>query len=475
MQYEAVIGIEVHTHLKTRSKLFCSCSTDFDAAPNHNTCPVCLGFPGSLPVLNRQAIDYVIRTALALNCEIPDISRFARKNYYYPDLPKAYQISQYELPLGMNGWIEIRMGERRKKIRINRVHLEEDAGRLVHDQTGTSCVDYNRTSIPLMEIVTEADISNAEEATAYLTQLHSILQYIGASEGSMEKGQMRCEPNISVRPAGQEQFGTKTELKNINSFKAVYRGVEYEIDRQIKVLDDGGRIVQETRRWDDASQTTISMRSKEKAHDYRYFPDPDLVPVSIDDECRHRIAGEIPELPMQRLDRFIAEYGLPEYDAGVLTSAKPLADYYEEVVKLFGDAKKVSNWIMVEMMGLLNDRNMPIGDCKVTAESLADLLKAISNDVISNLAAKEVFKEMFETGKCPDTIIREKNLAQVSDTSALESLVVEVLSANPGPVSDYRAGKVQAIGFLTGQVMKSSGGKANPKMVRSIIEKKLAE
>jgi aspartyl-tRNA(Asn)/glutamyl-tRNA(Gln) amidotransferase subunit B len=474
MDFEAVIGLEVHAQLNTNSKLFCSCSTEFAAEPNHHVCPVCLGFPGVLPVMNRKAIEYVIKTCLALHCETPPMSRFARKNYYYPDLPKAYQISQYELPIGVNGYLDVQVAGKWKKIRIHRIHLEEDAGKLVHEEGGTgSCVDYNRTGIPLMEIVTEADIKSSAEAVAYLTKLHSILQYLGVCEGNMEKGEMRCEPNISVMPVGSKEWGTKAELKNLNSFRAVLRGIDFEISRQIEAIENGERIVQETRRWDDATQTTQSMRSKEHAHDYRYFPDPDLVPVEITDALRERLRAEIPELPYERMKRFSEEFGIPEYDADVLTAARPLADYYEKAVSLFGDAKQVSNWIMTELLGILNERGLTINDCPVTPENFAGLLDLIRKGTINARTGKDVFKEMFDTGKSAETIISDKDLVQVSDESELAAVVNKVIAENPGPAEDYRNGKEKAIGFLVGQVMRQTQGKANPAVVNRLLKEKL--
>lgn len=475
MKYEPVIGIEVHAQLKTETKLFCGCSTQFDAEPNHNCCPVCLGLPGTLPVLNHKAVAYVIRTALALNCEIPQQCRFARKNYYYPDLPKAYQISQYELPIGENGFLMVKVGENEKKVRINRVHLEEDAGKLIHNPSGTSSVDYNRTGTPLMEIVTEADISSGEEAAAYVSTLRTLLQYIGVCEASMEKGQMRCEPNISVRPAGQKEFGTKTELKNLNSFRAVERGVIYEIQRQVDVIEDGGRIIQETRRWDDTTQSTHTMRVKEGASDYRYFPDPDLVPVEITSDWRAEIKKEIPELPPERRRRFISQYGLSGYDAEVLTASRELADYFESAAAAHGDSKKAANWIMNELLGLLNEGNLHIADCPVSPGNLAVLLGLIADDTISGPIAKDVFRVMFDTGRDATAIIKEKNLVQVSGEDELTPIIEQVISENPGPAQDYRDGKKKAIGFLVGQVMKLTKGKANPKIVNKMLAAKLEE
>ncbi len=474
MDFEAVIGLEVHAQLNTNSKLFCSCGTGFAAEPNHHVCPVCLGFPGVLPVINKKAIEYVIKTCLALHCEVPALSRFARKNYYYPDLPKAYQISQYELPLGVNGYLEIQVGGKWKKIRIHRIHLEEDAGKLVHEEGGDGTfVDYNRGGIPLMEIVSEADVKSSEEAVAYLTRLHTILQYIGVCEGNMEKGEMRCEPNVSVMPVGSTEWGTKTEIKNLNSFKAVHRGIDFEISRQIDLIENDGKVVQETRRWDDATQTTQSMRSKEKAHDYRYFPDPDLVPVEITGEMVDSLKSELPELPTDRMGRFIEQYGLPEYDADVLTATKPLADYYESVVAAIPDAKLVSNWIMTELLGSLNERGISIKECPIAPEKFGQLLDLLKSDTINARSAKEVFKEMFETGKSPSDIIKEKDLVQVSDEGELLSIIEKVIADNPGPVQDLKNGKEKAFGFLVGQVMRLSKGKANPGVVNKLLKEKL--
>ncbi|HOX28348.1 MAG TPA: Asp-tRNA(Asn)/Glu-tRNA(Gln) amidotransferase subunit GatB [bacterium] len=474
MEYQAVIGLEVHAQLNTKSKLFCSCSTEFAADPNHHVCPVCLGFPGVLPVLNKKAIDFVIQTCLAFNCETPSMSRFARKNYYYPDLPKAYQISQYELPLGVNGKLDINVGGKKKTIRIHRIHLEEDAGKLVHLDGGGSCVDYNRTGIPLMEIVSEADIASSDEAVAYLTALRSVLQYLGVCEANMEKGEMRCEPNISVMPVGSKTWGTKTELKNLNSFRAVQRGIDFEIERQIDLIEDGGRVIQETRRWDDTTQTTQSMRTKEHAHDYRYFPDPDLVPVEIDPEWITRLSESIPELPVARASRLVSQFGLPEYDARVLTDTKPLADYFENVASLISEPKLASNWIMTELLGRLNEQNTPLSDCKITPAAFAALLNLISSGKISARTGKDVFKEMFASGADPEKIVSEKNLIQVSDESEIAAVVARVIAENPGPVADLKAGKEKAIGFLVGKVMAATKGKANPGIVNKLLKDQLS-
>jgi aspartyl-tRNA(Asn)/glutamyl-tRNA(Gln) amidotransferase subunit B len=473
MQYEPVIGIEVHAQLDTESKMFCACGTSFAAEPNSNTCPVCLGLPGSLPVANKKAIEFVIRTALALNCEVPRASRFARKNYYYPDLPKAYQISQYELPIGLNGYLDVPVNGEVKRVRINRVHLEEDTGKLIHDPSGRSLIDYNRVGTPLMEIVTEADIHDSDTAAAYLMRLRAILQYIGVSRANMEKGQMRCEPNISIRPVGQTEFGTKTELKNLNSFKTVQKGIAYEVRRQQHVIEDGGRVIQETRGWNEAQQLTFSMRVKEKAHDYRYFPDPDLMPLDLTPDWVDAIRQTIPELPDARLKRFMEQYSLPEYDAEVLTAGKAFADYFETVAAGVKSPKTASNWIMTELMGLLNETGADIEDCKVPAENMGELLAALDSGAISGRIAKDVFREMFETGRTAGQIIKEKNLVQVSDERELAAVVDKVIADNPGPAQDVRDGKDKAIGFLVGQAMKLTKGKGNPQMLNRLLRERL--
>ncbi|MEW6202647.1 MAG: Asp-tRNA(Asn)/Glu-tRNA(Gln) amidotransferase subunit GatB [bacterium] len=485
MKYLPTIGMEVHAQLTTSSKLFCGCTTAaFEAKPNGNTCPVCLGLPGVLPVLNRKAVEFVIKTALALNCEIPPHSRFARKNYFYPDLPKAYQISQYELPISKNGFLEITVNGRKKRIGITRVHLEEDTGKLIHPEAITSgsaklggdlsLIDYNRVGIPLMEIVSEADIASSEEAVAYLTKLRTILQYLGVCDGSMEKGSLRCEPNISIHPEGVEEWGTKTELKNLNSFKAVQRGIDFELKRQAEILETGGTVIQETRRWDDATQTTQTMRTKEHAHDYRYFPEPDLVPLEFDPDYVEQIRSTIPELPDAKKNRFTEKLALPEYDADILTSSRPLADYYEAVLTNFHEPKTISNWMLTELLGALNESGKTIEECKITPVQFAQLLHLIKKGAISGRIGKDVFKEMFATGNSPDDIIAAKGLMQVSDAAQLEAVVEKVIQNHPGPAADYRAGKNKALGFLVGQVMKETGGKANPQMVNEIIRRKLS-
>jgi len=473
-KYETVIGLEVHVELKTESKIFCGCSTEFGAPPNTHTCPICLGHPGVLPVLNKQAVEYAMKAAMALNCEIADVSKFDRKNYFYPDSPKAYQISQYDQPIGQNGWIDIEVDGRTKRIGITRLHLEEDAGKLTHIDGGyASLVDFNRVGTPLVEIVSEPEISSPEEARAYLEKLRAIMQYCEVSDVKMEEGSMRCDANISIRPYGQKEFGTRAELKNMNSFRGVQRGLEYEEYRQAEILDEGGTVVQETRRWDEAQGKTFTMRGKEEAHDYRYFPDPDLVKVYIDEEWKNRIRESIPELPDARKARYTAEYGLPSYDAEVITSSKPIADLFEDSLKYTKDAKSVSNWIMGELLGYLNSNNLEFSEVKMTGQGLGEMIGLIEKGTISTKIAKTVFKEMLESGKLPQQIVEEKGLVQISDEGAIKSIVEQVVAANPQSVEDYKAGKQKAIGFLVGQVMKESRGKANPAIVNKLLEEVL--
>ncbi len=476
-QYETVIGLEVHVELKTRTKIFCHSSTAFGGDPNTHVCPVCLGLPGVLPVLNREVLEYAVRVGLALNCKIAGFSKFDRKNYYYPDLPKNYQISQYDLPLAEHGYLNINVDGNVKRIGITRVHMEEDAGKLVHQGTISttpySLVDYNRTGVPLVEIVSEPDMRSPEEARAYLEKLKAVILYTGVSDCKMEEGSLRCDANVSVRPPGSHGFGTKTEIKNMNSFKALQRALHYEVERQIGILEEGGRIVQETRTWDEARGVTLSMRSKEQAHDYRYFPDPDLVPLVIDREWVEKIRASLPELPDQRKARYVKEYGIPEYDASVITATKEMADYFEQCLACYSNAKAVSNWVMGDLLRLLNARDMDITRCRVSPSRLAGMLRLIDGGTISGKIAKTVFEEMFETGRDPETIVREKGLVQISDEGAIAAVVDEVLAANRKVVDDFRAGKEKALGFLVGQVMKLTRGKANPEMVNKIIREKL--
>ncbi|MGN7360560.1 Asp-tRNA(Asn)/Glu-tRNA(Gln) amidotransferase subunit GatB [Paenibacillus sp. SAF-054] len=473
-KYETVIGLEVHVELRTHSKIFCGCSTEFGAPPNTHTCPICLGHPGVLPVLNKQAVEYAVKAAMAINCEIADVSKFDRKNYFYPDSPKAYQISQFDQPIGQNGWIDIEVDGKTKRIGITRLHLEEDAGKLTHVDGGyASLVDFNRVGTPLVEIVSEPDISSPEEARAYLEKLRAIMQYCEVSDVKMEEGSMRCDANISIRPFGQQEFGIRAELKNMNSFRGVQKGLEYEEFRQAEILDDGGVVVQETRRWDEAQGKTLSMRGKEEAHDYRYFPDPDLVKVYIDQEWKDRIQATIPELPDARKQRYTSEYGLPSYDAEVITSSKPVADLFEDSLKYTKDAKSVSNWIMGELLGYLNSSNLEFSEVKLTGQGLGEMIGLIEKGTISTKIAKTVFKEMLESGKLPQQIVEEKGLVQISDEGAIKSIVEQVVAANPQSVEDYKAGKQKAIGFLVGQVMKESRGKANPAIVNKLLEEVL--
>ena len=474
MTYEVVVGVEVHAQLRTKSKMFCGCTTTFGSSPNSQTCPVCLGLPGSLPVMNRAAVEMAVRAGLALNCTIGVNNRFARKNYFYPDLPKGYQISQYESPICENGWFEIAVGESKKRVRIRRAHLEEDAGKNIHE-TGTSgsLVDLNRAGTPLLEIVTEPDMSSTDEVIAYLKGLRDILMYLEVCDGNMEEGSFRCEPNLSLRPLGQKEFGTKVELKNINSFKVVKDAMEYEIKRQTKVLSEGGKIRQETRSWNIDRGETAVMRSKEEAHDYRYFPDPDLVPLKLEKEWVEGFMSSLPELPAARVKRFVGDYGLPEYDAGILTSSKSIAEYFESCVKLFNQPKTVSNWVMGELTRELNNSGADVSASPVSPERLVELLKMVDQGAISLKVAREIFPEVYSSGKTPAQIVQEKGLTQVSDEGALDKIIDEVLAKSPAQVAQFKEGKQQVVGFLVGQVMKASGGKANPGKVNELLKKRL--
>ena len=474
MKYETVIGLEVHAQLQTNTKIFCGCETKFGEEPNTRTCPVCIGMPGVLPVINHRAVEYSIKTGLATHCTISSSSRFARKNYFYPDLPKGYQISQYELPLCEHGYVEIVVDGKPKRIGITRIHLEEDAGKNLHQAAGNaSLVDLNRAGTPLMEIVSEPDIASSEEASEYLKNLRSILRYIEVSDADMEKGNFRCDANVSIRPAGSKELGTRTEIKNVNSFKFVQKALEYEIKRQAKLLDGGERVVQETRLFDSEKGVTFSMRSKEEAHDYRYFPEPDLVPVMIARGEIENIRKTIPELPDAKRARFAIEYAIPEYDADMLTQSRALAAYFEAAVKGSGKSKIVSNWIMGELTRLLNANGVEIEACPVSPERLAGMITMIDEGVISTKMAKTVFEEMYTTGKDAATIVKEKGLVQVSDTGAIEAIIDDVIQANPAQTKEYRAGKEKLFGFFVGQVMKASKGKANPDMVNQLLKKKL--
>ena len=472
-QYETVIGLEVHAQLQTQSKLFCACGTVFGRPANTQTCPVCLGLPGTLPVLNRTAVEMAVRTGLALSCTIRTPNRFARKNYFYPDLPKGYQISQYEAPICEHGTLDVTVGATAKRIRIRRAHLEEDAGKNVHEGGDGSRVDLNRAGTPLLEIVTEPDMRSSDEVVAYLKGLRDVLVYLGVCDGNMEQGSLRCEPNVSLRPVGRQEFGTKVELKNINSFKFVKEAIEYEVKRQTKVLSEGGTIHQETRLWDTDRGMTATMRSKEEAHDYRYFPDPDLVPVEIPAEWIAEIRRTLPELPAARVKRFVADFGLPEYDAGVLTSSKAVADYFESCVALFPQPKTVSNWVMGELLRELNTSGTDVAASPVTPERLVSLLKLVDSGTVSLKVARDLFPDFYASGKPAEQLVQEKGLTQVSDESALSGIIDEVLAKNPAQVAQFKEGKLQVVGFLVGQVMKASGGKANPVKVNELLKRKL--
>ncbi|MBA4397564.1 MAG: Asp-tRNA(Asn)/Glu-tRNA(Gln) amidotransferase GatCAB subunit B [Syntrophus sp. (in: bacteria)] len=474
MAYEPVIGLEIHAQLLTDSKIFCGCSTRFGASPNSHTCPVCLGMPGVLPVLNRKVIEFTIKMGLATHCRINANCNFARKNYFYPDLPKGYQISQYANPLAEHGYVDIDLESGKKRIGVTRIHMEEDAGKLLHDEhISASYVDLNRTGVPLIEIVSEPDIRSAEEAAAYLRRLHEILVYLDICDGNMEEGSFRCDANISLRPRGQEAFGTRTELKNMNSFRNVQRALDYEIKRQQYVLEGGGVVVQETRLWDDTAGVTHSMRGKEEAHDYRYFPDPDLVWVAIGEDWVEAIRKDQPELPLEKRERFIRDYRIPAYDAGVLTQSRAMADYYEEVVRLTGKPKIAGNWIMGDILRFMNEEKQEITACPVTPQALADLIRLLDEGTISGKMAKEVIDEMYKTGKPATTIIAEKGLVQITDEGALVHAISEVIAANPKQLEQYRSGKDKVFGFFVGQVMKATQGKANPQLLNDLLKKML--
>ena len=479
--YEAVIGLECHAQLLTNSKLFCSCSTKFGDAPNFNTCPVCLGLPGALPVLNRIAVGMAVKAALGLNCRLNVESQWARKNYFYPDLPKGYQISQYDRPLAQHGFIEIFVNGTPKRIGVQRIHMEEDAGKSLHegfqDSGRNTYLDFNRSGVPLIEIVSEPDIRASAEAHDYLARLKQILEFLEVCDGNMEEGSLRCDANVSVRRVGEQKLGTRTELKNINSFRFVQKAIDYEISRQIEVLEGGGRVIQETRLWNSSEERTVSMRSKEEAHDYRYFPDPDLPLLTVDAEWIQTMRRSMPELPEARRHRFIKEYALSEYDAGVLTSTRSLADFFEQTAQLSGQAKIGANWIMGDLLRFYKDSNTDLKDLSkspVSPKMLADMIALVEKGTISGKIAKTVMEEMYKTGKEPQKIIEEQGLVQISDTGEIEKIVDKVIEDHPKSVEQYRAGKTGTLGFFVGQVMKSTGGRANPQTVNDLLRKKLA-
>ena len=478
MNYEPKIGLEVHAQMLTESKIFCGCSTRFGDEPNQNTCPVCMGFPGVLPVLNKKVVEFAIRAGIATHCEIARTSRWARKNYFYPDLPKGYQISQYELPLCTNGYIDIEVNGGEKRVRLTRIHMEEDAGKNIHDQRRDhSLVDLNRAGVPLVEIVSEPDVTSAEEAGHYLRRLRAILQFLEVCDGNMEEGSFRCDANVSIRPKGSKELGTKAEVKNMNSFKAVEKALAYEIRRQEQVLSEGGRVVQETRHWDADREVTRSMRSKEHAHDYRYFPDPDLLPLVIDESWIQKISENMPELPEARKHRFMADYGLPNYDAELLTSRKDVADYYEAAVKVHSNPKAISNWIVGDLFRVIKERKLDerlrITSWPVRPEHLAEMVHMIDQGKISGKIAKSLFEDMLDKEESPEKLVKEKGLEQVTDLGSIEKDVDQVLAAHSQQVADYRAGKDKVFGFLVGQVMKATKGKANPNIVNEILQRKL--
>lgn len=475
-QYETVIGLEVHVELATKTKIFCSCSTEFGGAPNTHTCPVCTGMPGSLPVLNKQVVEYALAVGLATNCQINQYCKFDRKNYFYPDNPQNYQISQLYLPICHDGWIEIETGAGSKKIGIHEIHMEEDAGKLIHDEwEDCSLVDYNRSGVPLIEIVSEPDMRSAEEVIAYLEKLRLIIQYLGASDCKLQEGSMRADVNLSVREAGAPEFGTRTEMKNLNSFKAIARAIEGERKRQIELIEEGKKVIQETRRWDDNKESSHAMRSKEDAQDYRYFPDPDLVPVRISDAWIAGIQARQPELRTEKLLRYQQEFQIPRYDAEILTGSKHMADVFEETVAICKRPKEVSNWLMVEAMRLLKEHEQDPEDIRFSPENLAKLILMVDQNVINRTVAKTVFEEIFANDTDPEAYVEEKGLKVVSDEGALRKVIAEIIAANPQSVTDYKAGKEKAMGFLVGQTMRGMKGKADPAMVNTIVKELLSE
>lgn len=473
-QYETVIGLEVHVELATKTKIFCGCSTAFGGAPNTHTCPVCTGMPGSLPVLNRQVVEYAVSVGLATNCEITRNCKFDRKNYFYPDNPQNYQISQLYLPICRNGRVEIETAAGKKDVRIHEIHMEEDAGKLIHDEwEDCSLVDYNRSGVPLIEIVSEPDMRNADEVIAYLEKLRLIIQYLGASDCKLQEGSMRADVNLSVRETGSEAFGVRTEMKNLNSFKAIARAIEGERERQIELLEEGKAVIQETRRWDDNKEYSYAMRSKEDAQDYRYFPDPDLVPVQISEEWLNRIKAKQPEFRTEKMARYKKEFGIPDYDIDILTGSKHLADLFEETVAICGQPKKVSNWLMVETLRLLKEREMEPEELRFSPKHLAALIELTDKKIINSSVAKEVFEAMFDTDTDPKKYVEEKGLKTVNDETTLKKTIEEIVAANPQSVEDYKNGKEKAIGFLVGQTMKAMKGKADPSLINALLKELL--
>ena len=477
MPYEAVIGLEIHAQLRTATKIFCGCKTAFGGPPNSQVCPVCLGLPGALPVLNSRAVDYAIKAALALGCRVQTHSIFARKNYFYPDLPKGYQISQYERPLALGGGLDITVGGVTKHVGLTRIHMEEDAGKSLHegfpDSDRRTYIDFNRSGVPLIEIVSEPDMRSAAEGAEFFSRLRHILVWLDVSDGNMEEGSLRCDANVSIRPVGETTLGTKAEVKNVNSFRYLEKALEYEIDRQIEILEGGGRIVQETRLWDSAHGRTHSMRSKEEAHDYRYFPEPDLPPLVVDEARIARVRATLPELPEARSRRLVEQYAIPAYDAGVLTQSAALADYFEATANASGNAKAASNWIMGEVLRTLKERNETVDQITIPPETLAGLIGLVSKGTISTSVGKDVFAKMYESGRSAEDIVAAEGLAQIGDESALMAIVRDVVGKHADAVTQYRAGRHQTFGFLVGQVMKGSAGKANPKLASDLLKREL--
>lgn len=473
-QYETVIGLEVHVELATKTKIFCGCSTAFGGAPNTHTCPVCTGMPGSLPVLNKQVVEYAMGIGLATHCDITRVCKFDRKNYFYPDNPQNYQISQLYQPIARNGYVEIAVGDTKKKVRIHEMHMEEDAGKLVHDEwDDTSLVDFNRSGVPLVEIVSEPDMRSSEEVIAYLEKLRTIIQYLGASDCKLQEGSMRADVNLSVREVGTQEFGTRTEMKNLNSFKAIARAIEGERERQIELIEEGKSVIQETRRWDDNKESSHAMRSKEDAQDYRYFPEPDLVPIVIDDEWIEKIKEKQPEFRDEKLERYKKEFDIPQYDAEILTESKHMADIFEETTAICGKPKKVSNWLMVETMRLLNENGQEPADIKFSPENLAKLIELADAGTINSSVAKEVFEKVFAEDVDPEKYVEDHGLKTVNDEGALRTLAEEVIAKNPKAVEDFKGGKEKALGALVGQIMKAMKGKANPGMVNELLREML--